>query len=181
MIASERGAALIVVIGAISALTVPATLLLLGASIAYEIEAYSTEIAQARELARAARLQTERAVAAGELPTPTLARPVEVLNGVIGSTGAPTRVGRFPSPPMSPAWPPLTDSPPGGVAPSFGIGARATLTAVTGPRGELRDLSGVSDGTSFLVDLALDVWFRRARVQTSWRYRWRDDRLERLD
>lgn len=180
---SERGAALLVVIGALSALAVPTALLLFAVAIAYESEGYTRESTQARLLVEAARRQLEAAVAAGVLAPPPGSAPVVLRNGIDGD-GRDTGIGRFPIPEAAGDWPPLTDRPPHGPDPSFGIGSALTFSPVLGPRGDRRGPAGpaaLSPDDGVLLDLEVRVWFRRAVAERRWRYLFAGGALRRLD
>lgn len=175
----ERGAALLVVIGATAALAVPVCLLLFAAGVAYEVQGYRAERAQAEQLAGAVLLQAADALEAGEIPAPTATRAVRVRNGVLEGAARPVDVARFPRPPAA-AWPALADAPPTTDPPLFGVGAEVELAAVTGPRGDVRGRSLTPDG-SVLVDVQVRAWFRRAVVIRSARGLLQDGRLLFLD
>lgn len=177
---ASRGAALLIVVGATAALAVPVTLLLYAAGVAYEVQGYRAERAQALQLARAVLLQAAAALENGELPLPDPGRPVLVRNGVHEGPGRPVSVARFPRPPGAGGWPPRTDAPPVGDPPAFGHGAEVEIVAVTGPRGDARGRALTPDG-SRLVDLRVRAWFRRALVENTARGLMDDGRLLLLD
>ncbi len=175
----ERGAALLVVIASTSALSVLASLLLLASLAAYQAGGYRSDSAQARLLAAAVSSQAERALAVGQL-VPRQDRDLEVVNGVlVGSGGAEVPVGVFPRP--DDRWPPVIADPPVTPDAQLGVGCRVWVAAVLGPRGDWRGRS-LARRDNRLVDVRIEVWFRRARIETRARFvLWDDGSIERLD
>ena len=159
--AADRGAALLLVTGATAVLATLTGLMLAAALASYEARSYRADLVQARALADAVVLQAVVTLADGDLPWPTPSRPVRVRNGVLEASRSTVPVAVFPKPPWA-DWPPTVPSAsvPGG--PLLGLGAAATLSRVIGPGGDLRT---IGDPATYLVDVDVVVWFRRARVE----------------
>ncbi len=158
---SDSGAALLVVTGVTAALAMLAALMLAAALASYEARSYRADLVQARALADAVVHQVVVALSNGQLPRPTVSRPVRVRNGVLEASGAAVPVAAFPTPAWG-GWPPAVGSASLPGAAVLGLGASATLSRVVGPEGEPR-AHGEPPGE--LIDVDVAAWFRRASVQ----------------
>jgi len=166
----DGGSALLVVIGATSALAVVVSLMLLAASTAYEAAVYRADREQARLLAEASIGQLIEVLEASAIQPPAPGRVLRIRNGRIAHTGRSVPVADFPVP--SRDWPGVTDQPPGPASTGIGVGAEITVSLVVGPRGDVRGFdTGPDAGT--LLAIRVSAWFRHARVEVPAHVIWR--------
>jgi len=155
----DSGLAVLIVIAVTAALAALVTVTTLGAAAGAAAAGYRAQAEQAHWLAESTVRQTVAALRSGALAVPAVGAPRRLINGVDTATGAAVPVGTVAAPVAS--WPPVVDAPlAGGMS---GRGTSVLIARVVGPDGEGRGLTGGAD-PDVLLEVAVDAWFRNARV-----------------
>lgn len=156
---TDSGLAVLVVIAATAALTALVTITTLAAAAGGAAAVYRAQSEQARHLAEIGIAQVVAGLGSGALAVPAVGAPLRLVNGMDTATGSAGLAGVVSSPVMG--WPEVTAAPaPGG---GNGRGMAVVIARVIGPDGEGRGLGGGAD-PNVLLDVAVDAWFRNARV-----------------
>lgn len=155
----DAGLAVLIVIAVTAALAALVTITALAAAASAAAAAYRAQSVQASWLAESTVSQTVAALRSGALAVPQVGAPRRLINGVDMATGSAVPVGAVAAPVAS--WPPVVGAPL--AAGESGRGTAVRVARVLGPDGEARGLSGGGD-PDVLLEVAVDVWFRSARV-----------------